>query len=179
MGALMIDNLIQLGTIVNVDSKNRALVCVQLFDRVTDFMPYKMTANSHIRVFTPPQIGEQVIVFFPFANGDSGVALGGIYNANQKEPTSSNEHTSVIEFSDGTLITYDTQNKSLAINASGTIAITAPTGITITANTSISGNVIISGNLSVSGTITDEKGSLTSHVHSGVMAGPSNTGARP
>lgn len=167
------DNLIQIGTIVNVDPENRALVRVELFERVTDWIPYKMIVNSHIRIWTPPRVGEQVIVFSPFCEGDDGIVLGGIYNVNQKEPTGSNDHTSVIVFEDGTSITYDTTAKALTINASGSVAVTAPSGMSITAD------VTITGNLNVTGTITDEKGSLTSHVHSGVMAGPSNTGVRP
>lgn len=167
------DNLIQIGTIVNVDPENRALVRVELFDRVTDWIPYKMIVNSHIRIWTPPRVGEQVIVLSPFGEGDDGVVIGGIYNVNQKEPTGSNDHTSVIEFEDGTLITYDTTAKALTINASGSVSVTAPSGMSITAD------VTITGNLNVSGTVTDEKGSLTTHVHSGVMDGPSDTGVRP
>jgi phage baseplate assembly protein V len=175
----VIDNLIQIGTIVNVDPSNRALVRVKLFDRTTDWLPYKMIVNSHIRVWTPPKVDEQVIVLAPFGEGDDGIVLGGIYNKSLKEPTAANDHTSVVEFSDGTLIAYDVTAKSLTIDASGSVSVTAPSGITVTANTAITGNVTITGNLSVSGTITDEKGSLTSHVHSGVMSGGSNTGARP
>lgn len=167
------DNLIQIGTIVNVDPENRALVRVELFERVTDWIPYKMVSNSHIRLWIPPRVGEQVIVLSPFGEGDDGIVLGGIYNIDQKEPTGSNDHTSIVVFEDGTSITYDTTAKALTINASGSVAVTAPSGMSITAD------VTITGNLNVSGTITDEKGSLTSHVHSGVMSGGSNTGARP
>ncbi len=167
------DNLIQIGTIVNVDPENRALVRVELFERVTDWIPYKMVSNSHIRLWIPPRVGEQVIVLSPFGEGDDGIVLGGIYNIDQKEPAGSNDHTSIVVFEDGTSITYDTTAKALTINASGSVAVTAPSGMSITAD------VTITGNLNVSGTITDEKGSLTSHVHSGVMSGGSNTGARP
>ena len=169
----MTDNMIQLGTIVNVDTANRALVRVQLFDRVTDMLPYKMIANSHLRVWMPPKVGEQVIVLSPFGEGDDGVVLGGIFNKDLKEPTAANDHTSVVEFSDGTIITYDASTQALTINAAGVVNVTAPSGMSITAN------VTINGNLNVTGAITDEKGSLTSHVHTGVQSGTSNTGARP
>lgn len=173
------DNLIQLGTIVGVDTANRALVRVQIDDRVTDWIPYSMKASKYIKIWIPPQIGEQVEVHSPYGEGDDGVAHGSIYNKECKEPTWANDHTSGIEFSDGTVITYDTKAKALTINASGSIAITAPSGITVTADTAIIGDVTITGNLNVSGTVTDEKGSLTTHVHSGVLAGPANTGVRP
>lgn len=174
-----VDNLIQIGTIVGVDPANRAIVRVQLDDRVTDWIPYVMKANKHIKIWIPPQIGEQVEVHSPYGEGDDGVAHGSIYNKDCKEPTWANDHTSGIEFSDGTVITYDTTAKALTVNTSGSVAITAPSGITVTANTAITGNVNIAGNLTVSGTITDGKGSLSTHVHGGVMAGPSNTGVRP
>lgn len=173
------DNLIQYGTIVAIDVSGKALVRVVIDDRVTDWLPYKMKASKHIKIWIPPQIGEQVEVHSPYGEPDSGTVEGSIYNKECKEPTWANDHTSGMEFSDGTVITYDTEAKALTINASGSIAITAPSGITATANTVITGNVTINGNLNVSGTITDEKGSLTAHVHSGVMAGGSNTGARP
>lgn len=179
MDETMINNLIQIGTITAVDTANRALVRVQLDERVTDWFPYLMISNSHIKTWIPPKVGEQVVVLSPYGEGDDGVVIGSIFNKDQKEPTAANDHTSVIEFSDGTVITYDTTAKALTINASGSIAITAPSGITVTANTAITGNVTITGNLTVSGAITDEKGSLTTHIHSGVMVGPSNTEARP
>lgn len=173
------ETLIQYGTIVNVDPDGKALIRVQVFDRVTDWIPYVMKASKHIKIWIPPQIGEQVEVKFPYGEGDGGCAAGSIYNKDCKEPEWTNDHTSGIEFSDGTVITYDTEAKALTIDASGSVSISAPLGITVTANTSITGNVTITGNLSVSGTISDEKGSLSAHVHTGVMAGPSNTGVRP
>ncbi len=173
------ENLIQYGTITAVDPDGKALVRVQIFERVTDWIPYVMKASKHIKIWIPPQIGEQVEVKFPFGETDGGHAEGSIYNKDCKEPVWANNHTSGIEFSDGTIITYDTTAKALTINAVGSIGITAPSGITVTANTAITGNVTITGNLTVSGTITDEKGSLSSHVHGGVMSGPSNTGTRP
>lgn len=174
-----IDNLIQVGTITAVDSQNRALVRVQLHERVTDWFPYLMISNSNARVWMPPKVGEQVVVLCPYGEGDEGIVIGSIFNIGLKEPTWANAHTSGIEFSDGTVITYDTTAKAFTVNASGSVSVTAPSGITVTADTAITGNVTITGNLTVSGTITDEKGSLTSHVHSGVTAGPSNTGVRP
>jgi phage baseplate assembly protein gpV len=131
-----------------------------------------MVANSHIKTWTPPQVGEQVLVFSPYGEADDGIVLGGIYNVDLKEPTGANATTSVVEFSDGTVIKYDTSSKTLSILGSGSITVGAPNGINITAD------VNITGNLTVSGTVTDKKGSLTAHIHSGVMAGGSNTGDR-
>lgn len=160
------DNLIQLGTIVGVDPENRALVRVQIDDRVTDWIPYMLKASKYFKIWIPPQIGEQVEVHSPYGEGDDGVAHGSIYNKDCKEPTGANGFTTIIEWSNGARVEVDTQTDTIVISNPGNISITAPT-------------VNINGNLTVIGTITDEKGSLTSHVHGGVMAGGSNTGVRP
>ncbi len=160
------DNLIQIGTIVGVDTANRALVRVQIDDRVTDWIPYIMKASKHIKIWIPPQIGEQVEVHSPYGEGDDGVAHGSIYNKECKEPTGANGFTTIIEWSNGARIEVDTQANTMKLINPGEVTIDAPT-------------VNMTGNLNVAGTITDSKGDLTNHDHPGVMTGPSNTGARP
>lgn len=160
------DNLIQYGTIVAIDLSGKALVRVQIDDRVTDWLPYQMIANKHIKIWIPPQIGEQVEVHSPYGETDSGSVTGSMYNKECKEPTDANAHTTIIEWSNGARVAVDVEANTMNILNPGDVSITAPI-------------VKINGSLTVSGTITDEKGSLTSHVHSGVMAGGSNTGVRP
>ncbi len=160
------DDLIQYGTIVAIDASGKALVRVVIDDRVTDWLPYKMKASKHIKIWIPPQIGEQVEVHSPYGEADSGTVEGSIYNKECKEPAGANAHTTIIEWSNGARVAVDTEANTMDIVNPGEVSITAPT-------------VNINGDLNVSGTITDEKGSLTSHVHNGVMAGGSNTGVRP
>lgn len=160
------DNLIQLGTIVNVDPENRALVRVQIDDRVTDWIPCVMKASKHIKVWIPPQIGEQVEVHSPYGEGDDGVAHMSIYNKDCKEPTGANGFTTIVEWSNGARVEVDTQANTMKLKNPGEVMIDAPI-------------VHLSGNLIVDGTITDEKGSLTSHNHTDVMPGTALSGDRP
>ena len=160
------DNLIQLGTIVGVDPANRALVRVQIDDRVTDWIPYAMKASKYIKIWIPPQIGEQVEVHSPYGEGDDGVAHGSIYNKDCKEPTGANGFTTIIEWSDGTRVEVDTQAHTIKLKSPSEVMIDAPT-------------THLNGNLIVDGTITDEKGSVTSHNHTDVMRGTALSGDRP
>jgi len=160
------DNLIQLGTIVGVDPANRALVRVQIDDRVTDWIPYAMKASKYIKIWIPPQIGEQVEVHSPYGEGDDGVAHGSIYNKDCKEPTGANGFTTIIEWSDGTRVEVDTQAHTIKLKSPSEVMIDAPT-------------THLNGNLIVDGTITDEKGSVTSHNHTDVMPGTALSGDRP
>lgn len=160
------ENLIQYGTIVSVDPQGRALVRVEIDERVTDWIPYKMKASSYIKIWIPPQVGEQVDVVSPFGEGDSGHAEGSIYNKSCKEPDGANSHTTIIEWHNGARVAVDTQAGTMDVSNPGDVSITAPI-------------VKINGNLAVSGTITDEKGSVTSHYHTDVMPGTANSGDRP
>lgn len=159
-------NFVEVGPIVGVDLSNRALVRVKLGDRVTNWMPYKSIANAFMKVWMPPRVGEQVTVLLPFAEANGGIAVGSIFNKGCKEPEGANDHNFIVEFEDGTRIVYDTNTHDLSISTSGAINLTASA-------------VNIEGNLNVSGTITDELGSLTTHIHKDVASGTSQSGIRP
>lgn len=169
------DNLIQYGTIVAVDLSGKALVRVQIDDRVTDWLPYHMIANKHIKIWIPPQIGEQVEVHSPYGETDSGSVAGSMYNKECKEPTGANVHTTIIEWSNGARIAVDVE--------ANTMDVSNPGDITIRSNSKISLDAPLielpNGDLIVAKTITDEKGSVTSHFHTNVMPGTANSGDRP
>lgn len=160
-------NFVEVGTVVGVDLSNRALVRVQLGDRVTNWMPYKSIANAFIKVWMPPRVGEQVTVLLPFAEANGGIAVGSIFNKGCKEPEGANDHNFIVEFEDGTRIVYDTTTHDLSLSTLGAINMAATQGVHIDAD------------LYVSKTITDEKGSVTDHRHKDVAPGNSLTGLRP
>lgn len=118
-----LENIVQIGTISATKSKDgKALARVILDDdgtnkRVTNFLPVVSFANSFAKIWFPIRVNEQVIVFSPFGNADSGFIIRSIFNKSCKEPSGSNEHTSIIEFEDGTRLSYDTQSSDLKIDA--------------------------------------------------------------
>lgn len=169
------DDLIQYGTITAVDPDGKALVRVQIFERVTDWIPYVMKASKHIKIWIPPQIGEQVEVKFPFGETDSGHAEGSIYNKDCKEPDGANGFTTIIEWSNGARVEVDTQANTMKLKNPGDITLKSTSKITLDAPIV----ELPTGDLIVAKTITDEKGNVTTHTHPGVMSGPSNTGERP
>ncbi len=121
----LINNLIVVGTVTESKSADGvSLARVKILDRVSDFLPVVQTANSFKTHAVPVRPGEQVIVLSPFGNGDSGFIIGSIFNKGQKEPQGYGENKEVTEFSDGTIISYDTAAKLLDVNAVGDINIT-------------------------------------------------------
>jgi phage gp45-like len=71
----------------------------------------------------------------------------------------------------------------ITLKQSGEIEITAPSGVTVAGNLTVNGNVQVNGNLTVTGdtalgaNVTSNSINIGStHTHSGVTSGPSNTG---
>ena len=169
----IIANLCQFGIITQTKSINgQSLARVKIDDRETDFFPIISQSNSFKKHFIPARENEQVTVFCPFGEANIGFILRGIFNKDCKEPNSSNNNKEIIEYEDGTEISYDTKAKELKINASSKITIICKEAtikadsVDITATTSITGDVTITGELNVTGSITDSKGSVTTHTHS-------------
>ena len=174
-----LNNLISIGTVTeSKSSEGLSLARVKILQRVTDFFPVLGTANSFKSHATPIKVGEQVLVFCPYGEADSGIILGSIFNKGQKEPAGYRSSKEVTQYSDGTVISYDVGSKMLEIDAVGVIDISALSMI-LNANVTINGNVSINGNLDSTGSISDSKGSLTGHVHTGIFPGTANTGTRP
>lgn len=128
-----LNNLIRIGTVTETKSaEGKALARVQIGDRVTDFFPVMSFGNSFSRHYIPVRVQEQVMVLSPFGEADSGVILRGIYNKNCKEPDGSNDTTDVIEYEDGTRISYDTEAQEMTVNTPGKITIIAAGSVSVT-----------------------------------------------
>jgi len=181
----LINNIVCFGTVSQTKSADgKALVRIKVMERETDFLPVVSFSNSFKKHFIPVRVGEQVVMFSPFGEANGGFILRSIFNKSAKEPALANEHTEVMEYEDGTVISYDTKAKELKINASDkitiickaatvtadTVVITATTtnngDVTINGNLTVSGDIGADGNISSGGTIEDSKGDLTAHTHS-------------
>ncbi len=162
-----IANLVAIGTVTQSRSVDGVSLCrVKIGDRVTDFLPYMQHSSSFKKRAVPVREGEQVVVLHPFGDGDFGIVIGSIFNKASKEPAGYSDTKEVIEFEDGTRISYDSATSTLDLSAVGSVNVVCDSAsvqagsISITATTSHSGDVTIDGNISVSGTA-DFGGSIT------------------
>jgi phage baseplate assembly protein V len=119
-----ISNLIQVGNICEVDPQ-KALARVSILGRVTNFLPVLSISNSFKKHWVPAQVNEQVLVLSPFGSYDSGFILRGIYNKSLKEPQKSSSNNEIVEFSDGTTVEYNTEEKTVRLETNGEITIKA------------------------------------------------------
>jgi phage baseplate assembly protein V len=171
-----LSELIRLGTIASVDLE--AARCIVRYGDPDDEgggaetppIRWLMLRAGKTRVWSPPSVGEQVVLLVPDGQIAAAVALPGIVQ--NAFPAAGADLTELLEFEDGALISYDPLAHVLSaiLPDGGTAEIEAPGGITIRADVTIEGSVTVSGDVTADGV------SLKTHVHSGVSAGGGDTG---
>ncbi|MGB5793362.1 phage baseplate assembly protein V, partial [Poseidonibacter sp.] len=158
-----LENIVQVGTVSETKNKEgKALARVILDDdginkRVSAFLPVVSLANSFAKVWFPLRVDEQVLVISPFGNANSGFIIRSIFNKKCKEPNGSNENTAIVEFEDGTRISYDSKLNDLKIDAVKSINIfcvdvnieASNTAYVKAPNTTIESETLIKGSLTV------------------------------
>lgn len=180
-------NLIRFGTVQTVAGKR---VQVKIGGLLTRPIAWVSARAGKTKSWSPPDIGEQVMVLSP--NGDLGaaVAIGGIFCDAYDIPDEANANNVVMIFGDGALLLYDQATHLLkgTLPDGGRVEITAPAGFKFT------GHVDIDGALSVSKSATFKQSvhasqditsdadvkagtiSLTNHPHGLVKAGTDTSG---
>jgi phage baseplate assembly protein V len=145
------DQLIRFGTIASVDLG--AARCVVTLDDAAATGPIRWfeARAGATRTWSPPTVGEQVMVLCAGGEIGAAVALRGI--ASDANPPAGNSLVENITFSDGAVLSYDPVAHTLAIilPTSAAITITAPSGISLAADVNIAGSISASGNI-VAGT---------------------------
>jgi phage baseplate assembly protein V len=173
-----IDELIRFGTIAGVDLA-QGTCSVDTGDVQTADVRWLETRAGSTRTWSPPTVGEQVVLLCPGGDIAGAVALRGVHQ--DAYPPAGNSLRELIQFEDGAVIAYDPEAHLLdvALPGGATINILAAGGVTIDAS---NGGVSITGDLTVQGKVTasDEVEAagikLTKHKHLGVQAGGAKTG---
>lgn len=172
--------MIDFGVVVSVDlAEARCVVRIgdpDEDDAETPPIRWGSFASGKTRVWRPPSIGEQGLVFKRDGEMANAVFLPGIVC--DSFPPIGNSEINRIEFEDGSRIDYDAQVHSFEINLSGAASakIIAPGGLTIDANVTVNGNVDISGTATATEDVIGGGKSLKNHKHTGVQAGGGASG---
>lgn len=156
--------LIRLGTIAAVDLA-AARCTVSLGEGlVTGPIRWIEPRAGATRSWSPPSIGEQVILFCPEAEMAAGIALRGVVCNTFPAPGSTLRE--FVEYQDGAQIGYDPEahHFDITLPASATARIVCNGGLTIVGDVTIEGDVMADGV------------SLTKHVHTLVRAGTDKSG---
>ena len=142
--------VVNFGTIDDTKAnEGKALARVKVGDRVTDFLPVLSIANSFVRVWIPPRVGEQVVVISPFGDASSGFVIPAIFNKGCKEPNGANSGNAIVEVGANRV---ELDSSSIKVKATAKVLLDTPL-------------VEMSGDLKVAGDISDSRGDLTGHMH--------------
>lgn len=158
----LIGDIIRLGTIEAV-SLGAASATVRSGDVVSPPLPWLEMAGA-FRAWTPPTVGEQVLILSPEGDIAGAVILRGLNCAAFPAPAS--DENPAIHGPDGLVI---------RLTGDG-IEIMAPGGVTIEGPVDITGDVSVTGTITATEDVIADGISLKSHTHSGVQSGGSSTG---
>lgn len=117
------------GFIAHVVEVKGAFIKVNILGAISDFIPLLQGYNSFKTSYTPPQIGQQVLVL---RLENFTIALGDIPNNQSLENINTQEDS--IVYSDGTKITYNPKTSTLQVESNATLVIQCETA-TIQADT--------------------------------------------
>lgn len=197
-----LNNVVRIGTIKQLDLAN-ARAKVSVAGCTTDWLPWGTNRAGKRRDWSPPVIGEQVVLFSPY--GDLGQAVIGpsIFQEDHAAPAASADQETTV-YPDGTTVDYNSASNTLTITVAGSgnviinckvANVKAETSVTLdTPDTFCTGNLTVAksfqmgqegGSATMKGNVAIEGGSLThngknvgsTHSHSGVTPGGGNTGA--
>ena len=174
--------LIRLGTILEVDLA--AARCVVRFGNPDDpdggarTPPIRWLAlrAGETRAWSPPSVGEQVLLLTPDGQLGAAVALAGMVQ--DAFPPPGNSSRELLRFADGAEIAYDPRSHRLEaiLPAGGTATIEAPGGITLRGDVAIEGELTVSQSVIAEGDVTGGSVSLKDHRHSQVKSGAELSG---
>ena len=169
--------LIRYGTVASVDLVARRVI-VRAGEIETDDIRWLATAAGKTRAWSPPSVGEQVLLLCPEGDIAGAIALRGVEC--DAFPLPGDSLRELISYEDGAELAYDPETHTLDVTLpesatvnihAGAITIVAPDGV------SIDGDVAINGILTASDDVVGGGKSLKGHRHGGVQAGGAQTGA--
>lgn len=174
-------NLIRVGTVKTVDLAE-ALCVVTVGDIETPPLPWMEARMGKTRIWSPPSVGEQVLLICADGELGGGIILRGI--PCDAFPAAGDSLEEFILFEDGARVAYDPEAHRLTaqLPAGSSIDVTADQ-VNIIGDLSVTGDVAIDGAATVTQTLTADDDvigggkSLKGHKHGGVQAGGAQTGA--
>lgn len=174
--ARLIQNLIRIGTVVDVDYAAPA-VRVRTGELTTNWLKWAEIRAGQTTDWDPPTIDEQVVLLSPGGDLSGAIVIRGL-GSDLIPPPSNNKNKTVRNYPDGAHVEYDHSASDMRISGIKTLLITASDSITFQApnlnllfsNTAITGEIIHSG-----GNLTSNGVTVHTHVHGGVISGGSDT----
>lgn len=114
-------NLVRIGSVAELDEAN-ARVKLSVSGLTTDWLPWSAARAGKTRTWSPPQIGEQVIMVSPFGDMGQAVVVGSLFSDAATAPAASKDQETTV-YPDGARIDHNsaTHATTLTLNEGGTL----------------------------------------------------------
>lgn len=171
----LLGDLMRLGTVASID-RTAGTCRVAIGDLETGDIPWLAARSGGTRIWSPPSIGEQVLVLCPEADTAAGLVVGSL--SSDAHPAPADDESSLAEYADGARIGYDPVAHALTatLPAGATVTIDAAGGLTFKGNVRIDGDVDLQGKLTATGDVVADGKSLKQHRHKDVQPGSGVSG---
>ncbi|MDF2602969.1 MAG: phage baseplate assembly protein [Sphingomonas sp.] len=172
----LIGDLAREGTIVSVDLAN-GTCRVQIADELTTGdIPWLSGRVGKTSVWSPPGVGEQVLVLAPEADTERAIVIGSLSSDVSPHPAS--DGSTLIAFEDGARILYNPESHTLdaVLPDGGKALIEAPGGIRLVGPLTVEGDIDLKGKMTATDDVVAAGKSLKGHRHTNVQAGSAISG---
>jgi len=115
-----IANLVRVGEITDLDFDDPAAprVKVEVSGFPSDWLPWSAGRAGASRKWSPPSVGEQVIIVAPYGDLGQAMIIGSLFSAARPAPdTSATRETAT--YPDGSTVSYDSTSNTLQVNVAG------------------------------------------------------------
>ncbi|ATI54498.1 phage baseplate assembly protein V [Sphingomonas melonis] len=172
----LVGDLLREGTIESVEL-GAGMCRVRIADDfVTGPIPWAVTRIGKTRVWSPPSVGEQVLVASPEGDTMRAIIIGSLQSDANPHPAS--DGSTLIEFEDGATIGYDPEGHRLFADlpAGATVSVVAQGGLHFTGDLTVDGDIRSTGTITADADVIGAGKSLKSHLHKNVQAGAALSG---
>ena len=172
----LVGDLVREGTVVSRDL-TAGTARVEFADELTTGdLPWLASRAGSTRTWSPPAIGEQVVVLAPEADTARGIIIGSL--PSDAHPHPANDASTLTEYEDGARIGYDPEAHALTAILPGgaTVHIDASGGLSLKGPVTVDGDIRSTGTITADTDVVGGGKSLKSHTHGGVQSGGAFSG---
>lgn len=164
------------GIVVSVD-RLAGTAQVEFADElVTGDIPWLAPRAGKTRIWSPPSVGECVLVLAPEADTSRGIIVGSLSSSAHPHPA--RDGSTLAEFEDGATISYDPESHALMayLPYDATVMVVARGGLHFTGDVTVDGNIHSTGTITGDADVVGAGKSLKGHLHTKVQAGGAISG---
>ena len=172
----LIGDLAREGVVVSVDHAAGTARVEFAEELTTGDIPWLEGRAGSTRTWSPPAIGEQVLVLAPEADTARGIIIGSL--SSDAHPHPANDGSTLTEYEDGARIGYDPDAHALTaiLPGAATVRIDADGGLFLTGPVTVDGDITSTGTITADADVVGAGKSLKNHVHLGVQPGSAVSG---